>query len=77
MAIERQTKVGAPADPSLEKTSNFLKEVQTELKKTTWPTKQEALRLTYVVIGVIIVLGIYMWALDLILSVLVNRFAHH
>jgi preprotein translocase subunit SecE len=76
MAIERQTKVGAPADPSLEKTSNFLKEVQTELKKTTWPTRHEALRLTYVVIGVIIVLGIYMWGLDLILSFLVNRFAH-
>jgi len=77
MAIERQTKVGTPAEPSLEKTSNFLKEVQTELKKTTWPTKQEALRLTYVVIAVICVLGLYMWGLDMILNVLINRFVHH
>jgi preprotein translocase subunit SecE len=75
MAIERQPP-GTPPEPSLEKTSNFLKEVQTELKKTTWPTKQEALRLTYVVIAVIIVLGIYMWGLDMILTALIGRFMH-
>jgi preprotein translocase subunit SecE len=77
MAIERQSKPGVTAEPSLEKTTNFLKEVQTELKKTTWPTRQEALKLTYVVIAVIVVLGIYMAGLDLILSALVNRFIHH
>ena len=76
MAIDRQTKVGVPAEPSLEKTSNFLKEVQTELKKTTWPTRQEALRLTYVVIAVICILGVYMWGLDLILNLLITRFMH-
>jgi preprotein translocase subunit SecE len=77
MAIERQTKVGVPAEPSLEKTSTFLNEVWTELKKTTWPTKQEALRLTYVVIGVICVLGVYMWGLDALMNALVTRFVHH
>ena len=77
MAIERQSKPGLGIEPSLEKTTSFLKEVQTELKKTTWPTKQEALKLTYVVIVVIVVLGIYMAGLDVILSALVNRFIHH
>ncbi len=76
MAIDRQTKVAPPVDPSLEKTTNFLREVQVELQKTTWPTRHEALRLTYVVIGVIIVLGIYMWGLDTILSFLVTKFMH-
>ena len=77
MAIERQSKPGVSVEPSLEKTTNFLKEVQTELKKTTWPTKQEAFKLTYVVIAVIIVLGIYMAGLDVFLSALVNKFIHH
>ena len=76
MAIERQTKVAAPSEPSLEKTSNFLKEVMTELQKTTWPTKQEAQRLTYVVIGVICVLGVYMWGLDTVFGFFVSRFMH-
>ena len=48
-----------------------------ELKKTTWPTRQEALRLTYVVIGVIIVLG-SIWACSTaLLSTLVNKFSLH
>lgn len=76
MAIDRQTKVAPPAEPSLEKTTNFLREVRTELQKTTWPTQKEALRLTYVVIGVICVLGVYMWGLDSVLSFLVTRFMH-
>jgi preprotein translocase subunit SecE len=76
MAIDRQSKPIIGSEPSLEKTTTFLKEVQTELKKTTWPTSQEALRLTYVVIAVIIVLGLYMAGLDILLSKLVNIFMH-
>lgn len=55
--------------------SQFLQETITELKKTTWPTRQEANRLTSVVIGIIVVLGIYMGLLDAVLSFLVNRFS--
>ena len=76
MAVDRQAKPGITSEASLEKTTHFLKEVQTELKKTTWPTRAEALRLTYVVIAVIGVLGFYMAGLDIILTNLVNRFIH-
>jgi preprotein translocase subunit SecE len=55
---------------------NFLNEVITELKKTTWPTRQEALRLTYVVIAVIIVLGVYMAILDTAFGTLFTRILH-
>lgn len=56
-------------------TGQFLREVITELKKTTWPTRQEATRLTTLVIAVIVVLGIYMGLLDAILSFLVSKFS--
>ncbi len=62
-------------EASKEKVGNFLNETFVELKKTTWPTRQEATRLTLVVVGVIIVLGIYMGILDATLSFLVSRFS--
>lgn len=42
----------------------FLKEVRSELKKVVWPTKQEAIRLTTVVIIVSVIVGIYIGSLD-------------
>jgi preprotein translocase SecE subunit len=82
MAIERQSSPkmgssggGSNADSTGQQTRNYLKETITELKKTTWPTTQEANRLTLVVIAVIVVLGIYMGGLDAILSFLVSRFS--
>ena len=72
MAIEQRPALtpNSPAVPDVTKQSLTLtiKETIEELKKTTWPTRKEANRLTLVVVGVIIVLGIYMGLLDVILS---------
>lgn len=35
-----------------------------ELRKVAWPTRKEALRLTWIVIGVIVVMGTVLGALD-------------
>ena len=76
MAISN-AKPGAPvpsgAEQSRKSASNFLQETLDELKKTTWPTKQESWRLTGVVIAVIIVLGFYMGVLDFVLTSIVNK----
>ncbi len=53
---------------------NYIKEVQVELKKTTWPTWPEARKLTIVVLAVIGSMAIYMGAIDFILSWLFNHF---
>jgi len=78
MAIDRPSKLtnSAAPDPNAitQKGQNFLKEVITELKKTTWPTRHEAWRLTGVVIGVIVVLGLYMALLDGVIGWFVNKF---
>ena len=73
MTMEQQP---APVEVAPSGPQNFVNEVFTELKKTTWPTRQEALRLTYVVIAVIIVLGIYMAILDSALGALFTRILH-
>lgn len=54
------------------KLTEFLKEVQTELKKVVWPTREQALRLTAIVVGVSLMVGVYIGALDYILTKLVG-----
>lgn len=46
----------------------FLKEVRTELKKVKWPTKQEVIKMTSIVIGVSVVVGIFLSSLDLVFT---------
>jgi preprotein translocase subunit SecE len=57
----------------MNKITKFLKEVQTELKKVVWPTRPQALRLTTIVIGVSLAVGLYVGALDYLLTKLVGR----
>lgn len=57
-----------PESPGVQTARNTLQETLVELKKTTWPTSKEANRLTLVVIGIIVVLGLYMGLLDAFLS---------
>ncbi len=56
----------------MNKATKFLKEVQTELKKVTWPTREQALRLTGIVVGVSLVVGLYIGVLDYGLTKLVG-----
>jgi len=48
----------------------WLRETRSELRKVTWPTREEALRLTYVVIGLSLVMGAVLGLVDLILNTL-------
>jgi preprotein translocase subunit SecE len=46
----------------------FLVEVRNELKRVTWPTRTEVYAATIVVILFSIVLGTFLWIVDLILA---------
>jgi preprotein translocase subunit SecE len=47
---------------------SFLQEAQVEVRKVVWPTKQETLQTTGIVILVVIVFAIILWLLDLFLG---------
>ena len=51
---------------------NFLREVQDELKKVVWPTKEEVIRLTGVVILVSLFVGLFLGGADFILTKLIE-----
>ena len=46
----------------------FFSEVRSELKKVTWPSRQEVYSTTLVVIATSILFGFYLWGLDLAFS---------
>jgi preprotein translocase subunit SecE len=50
----------------------FFTEVRTELKKVTWPGRQEVRSTTIVVIVTTIFFGFYLWVLDLGFSQLMS-----
>ncbi len=51
-----------------EKIITFFQDVVKEMKKVTWPTKEELIESTKVVIVVCIVLAVFTYVIDMIIS---------
>ncbi len=49
-------------------TREFLSESRFELRKVVWPTRQEAMRLTWVVIAVVILISLILAGFDLVIQ---------
>jgi preprotein translocase subunit SecE len=58
-------KAGTKSAPAKKSRFSFFVEVIAELRKAHWPTRQEALRLSVLVLAVCIVVGLILGALDL------------
>jgi len=52
----------------------FLKEVRLEMKKVNWPSREQTIRYTLIVIGVSAAVAIYLGGLDFIFNTLLNKF---
>ena len=50
------------------KLGNFLRDVKAELKKVTWPSKNEVTSTTVVVIAATVFFGFYLFFMDIIFS---------
>ena len=53
---------------SLRRFKQFMTEVLSELKKTTWPAKKEIYGTTVVVIVTVLICAFYLWVVDLLLT---------
>jgi preprotein translocase subunit SecE len=54
--------------PSENALVRYLRETRGELRKVTWPTRQESQRLTAIVLGVTAVMALFLGILDFIFS---------
>ncbi len=52
---------------------NYFKESRDELTKVTWPTRQETIQLTVVVIGVSAALALFMGSIDYLFTQVLER----
>ena len=56
----------------MEKTGNFFTQVKTELSKVVWPSKDELITSTIVVLVSLVILGIYVGICDLFFSRIIH-----
>ena len=54
--------------------ATFLKESRIELKKVTWPTREETIRYTMTVVIISAALALYLGGLDFIFQYILNVF---
>lgn len=52
----------------------MLKDARIETRKVVWPTKQETTQTTLLVLGVVVVMSLILWVLDLALGYLISLF---
>jgi len=50
----------------------FLKEVKAELEKVVWPTREETIRLTVIVIVISVIASLYVGAIDFLFTNIIN-----
>jgi len=53
-----------PKIPTIASPAKFVREVVAELKKTTWPTRTETIKLTVIVIAISVFVGAFVGLLD-------------
>jgi len=56
------------------KITQFLKEVRQELKKVSWPSRQETIKYTLIVVGVSAAVAIFLGGLDFLFVWVLNKF---
>jgi len=52
----------------------FLKEVKLEIKKVNWPTRQQTIRYTLIVLGISAAVAIFLGGLDFLFTILLEEF---
>ena len=72
-AVAKAKKTQTPAAPPKKRRFTFFSDIVGELKKVVWPTRQETTRLTLIVIGLCLVMGLILGAVDFGFSELVAK----
>lgn len=63
-----QTPPESSGQKRMRRISTYLGEVRTELRKATWPSKAELIAQTQVVLGLLVVIGVFIFAWDSLLG---------
>lgn len=68
-----QARAAGASSSMIETIARFFREVKTELKKVTWPSRKQTVSSTGVVLVLVVLISIFLGGVDLILSWLVKQ----
>ena len=51
------------------KVKKYFRELKSELKKVVWPTPQQVLKNTLIVVGCVVVVGVFIWLFDFVAGI--------
>ena len=57
--------------------SRSIKEIYAELGRVTWPTKEETIRLSIIVVSISIVIGLFLGVIDMAFSKIIAFFIYN
>jgi preprotein translocase subunit SecE len=57
--------VGTRVSGTVADTREFLHDVRVEMKAVTWPTREDVIATTWVVVATVAFFGVFLWAVDL------------
>ena len=66
----KKAKPAKKKDGFLKKASRFFKDLRSEVKKVVWPTRKQVFKNTVVVFAVMGAVGVVIWVLDALLTLL-------
>jgi preprotein translocase subunit SecE len=67
------SKVAAQRAPKIwQRIVDYFKDTRGELRKVTWPTRDQATKLTAIVLGMTVVMAIFLGAVDFVFATLVR-----
>lgn len=71
---QQQPQKSAPAaqQPRANALSRYVKEVRSELSKVIWPTREQAINLTIIVLVVMVAMSLFLGGVDTIFSALIQ-----
>lgn len=74
--VEKKAEVPAKVKkPSIfSRIGKWFRELKSEIKKIVWPTRQQTVKNTIVVIATIFIVGIFIWILDAIFNFGITNF---
>ena len=53
-------------------TCRYFRELKSELKKVVWPTPKQVLKNGLIVVGCVLVVGVFIWLFDLVAQVCID-----
>ena len=71
----KSSKQGPKKDGVLKKVLAYFKNVRLEIKRTTWPSRNEVLRMSLIVVGALLFFGVFIFAIDWVMTQLLNIYA--